>query len=317
VESPLETSAVEELRALTDLDIQLALASGAKIRELIRQVYARGSAADTEERQAPVQLAKAFAAALEAGAGQFGISTRGNRSRAWWNDAGTIRRRPLEGDWVQELNRILSPAPGSRVRGQTRAEWEAQLSRGGTVSAVGVMYLADESGHEYLFRPRPEEPRLTERFAPPSSGVLSEIRLLARSGSARFIVTTEPAELGHDILPHVPALVLDPTWRSIYVCTADSGAAREAFSLALAEDPDRWASELEALRAFHFDVVTVDLPSHRPDWAATALDVASVAFILWPADADTRPAHEAGIRWALRIAGEDHRLDWALEPLHP
>ena len=60
------------------------------------------------------------------------------------------------------------------------------------------------------------------------------------------------------------------------------------------------AAELAALRAFHFDVVTVDLAGEGPAWGEGALDVASVAFILWPAGDDTTPAVQAGIRWALR-----------------
>ena len=46
VESPIKTKAVDELRARTDLEIDLALASPSKIRELIREIYARASAAD-------------------------------------------------------------------------------------------------------------------------------------------------------------------------------------------------------------------------------------------------------------------------------
>ncbi|MDA0311140.1 MAG: hypothetical protein O2992_03360 [Gemmatimonadetes bacterium] len=46
---------------------------------------------------------------------------------------------------------------------------------------------------------------------------MSEIRLLARSGSARFVVTSNPSSLGHEILPHLPLLLLDPSWRSIYI----------------------------------------------------------------------------------------------------
>ena len=47
-----------------------------------------------------------------------------------------------------------------------------------------------------------------------------------------------------------------------------------------------------------------------------ALDIASVAFLYWPADEDTRPAVEAGMRWQLEIEqGADERLEWSLEAL--
>lgn len=318
VESPVRTAAVDELEARTDLRIELALASAANIREVIRQVYARGTAAEDGERPHPVSLAEAFGLALEAGSGRFGISTRGTSSWVWWDDTGTIRRRPLSGLWESELEKFLDPGPATHIDGETmRAQWEAQLSREGVTQPVEVRYLADESGHEFLFLPIQPSSRLRDRFPPPGEAVMSEVRMLARSGSARFVVTTEPEELGHEILPHLPALLLDPSWRSIYVNARDTAAADEAFSLKMPSDPDQWAKELETLRAFHFDVVTVDLRGNQSDWAGTALDVASVAFLLWGSDEDRRPAYEAGIRWELHIArAEGGSLEWTLEPLH-
>ena len=123
---------------------------------------------------------------------------------------------------------------------------------------------------------------------------MSEIRLLARSGSARFVVTASPDELGHDILPHLPLILLDPSWRSIYINASEQQAEHEAFSLRMPREPDKWAAELETLRAFHFDVVTVDLTGNRSDWASTALDVASVAFLLWPMEEDRRAGARRG-----------------------
>lgn len=316
VESPLKTGAVDELHKRTNLRIDLALASADKIRELIRQVFARGTAAEEADRPAPIHLTEAFAEALEAAAPRFGVSTRGHRSWAWWDDAGTIRRRPLEGLWESELERLMVPPPRDHVQGAERAQWDASLNREGVVTPVEVRYLADESGHEYLFRPAKAQEVVADRFPPPNPGVVSEIRLLARSGSARFVVTADPDELGHDILPHLPLLLLDPSWRSIYINASEQKAADEAFSVRMPRDPEKWATELETLRAFHFDVVTVDLTGNRSDWASTALDIASVAFLLWPMEEDRRPAHDAGIRWELHIARlEGNRLEWTLEPL--
>ncbi len=317
VESPIKTEAVDELRTRTDLNVELALASPSKIRELIRQVYARGTAADENERRAPLELAEALDAVLEAAAPRFGISGRGSRSWVWWDDGGTIRRRPLAGDWRAELERVLEPGPKRKAKGQVRAEWSGELNRAGFVTPVDVHFLADESGLEYLFLPQQGESALQGRFPLPSAGILTEIRLLVRSGAARFVVTADPPQLGHEILPHLPALLLDPSWRSIYINAQDQPAAREAFSHRLATDPDTWAAELDTLRAFYFDVVTVDLSGGDSGWTGSALDVASVAFLLWTKEADVRPAYEAGIRWQLHIEREDDgQMDWTLEPLH-
>ena len=316
VDSPLKTDAVDELAARTDRKIQLALASSNKIRELVRQVFARAVARDEAERPEPVTLHDGLGLALNAAAARFGISTRQTRSWFWYDDSGTVRRRLLDGPWQPELDRVLDPPASSQVQGMDRARFSGRMTRNALVTPVEVRYFADETGHEWLFRPVQERSLLQERFSAPPPGILTEIRLLCRSGSARFIITADPDTFGHEVLPHLPALLLDPSWRNININADDQHAATEAFSLQMPGDPEKWAAELETLRAFHFDVVTVDLTGNAENWASTALYVASVAFLLWPLRADRRPAWEAGIRWELHLQKEGGRLDWSLEPLH-
>ena len=318
VESPMDSAALDELRSRTDLRIDLALASAANIREVVRQVYARGTAAEEAQDSSPIGLGEAFGEALEVASARFGISTRGNRSWAWWDDSGTIRRRPLAGLWESIIEKYVDPPPSAEIAdATTRTRWDAQLTHEGIVQPVEIRYLSDESGHEFLFRPVREGSSLADRFSSPSEGLRAEIRMLARSGSARFVVTSDPKELGHEILPHLPVLLLDPTWRSIYVNAQDSDAAEETFSFKMPKDPGQWAEELDTLRAFHFDVVTVDLTGNESDWAGSALDVASVAFLLWPADKERDAASQAGIRWEMHITRADGgRLEWSLKPLH-
>jgi hypothetical protein len=315
VGSPFSGGPVEELRARTQLEIALALASPSKIRELIREVYARGSAADEDAPSRPVDLARALDTALQVVAPRFGVSVRGTQAWAWWDDGGTIRRRALAGNWLAELEAALDPAPELAVRAQDRVFWTARLTRAGIVTPVVVGFLADESGCEYVFQPSRGAAAAERRFAPPPAGVVSEVRLLARTGKARFVVTTEPRALGHELLPHLPQLLFDPGWRSIYVHSQDRRGEVEAFSFRLPAARDEWSGELEALRAFHFDVATVDLDVDQPDWTGLALDVASVAFVLWTDDA-LEPAHQAGIRWNLHVARpSDGGLEWSLQPL--
>jgi hypothetical protein len=316
VESPFRTAALDELETRTGLEIELALASPTNIREAIQQVYARGAPAEEGAQQKPVDLESAFREALGAASSAFGVSTRGPRASAWWDDSGTVRRRPLRHGWEAELEQLLEPPPRDRIASSSRATWEATLDRDGVPTPVEVRYLADESGRELLVRPVGERPALEDRFSTPGRGLVSEVRMLARSGSARFIVTTEPSELGHEILPHLPGLLLDPSWRSLHILREDREPPAGVFAFRLPTDPERWTSELEALRAFHFDVVTVDLPGDRADWADRALAVAPVAFFLWPASEQRKIALDAGIRWDLHIvAAEGHRLAWSLEPL--
>jgi hypothetical protein len=130
VESPMNTAAVDELQSRTDLRIELALASAANIREVVRQVFAKGTAAEESQDPTPVGLGEAFGEALAAASARFGISTRGNRSWAWWDDAGTIRRGPLSGVWESVIDRFVDPSPATEIDdGTVRARWEAELSR--------------------------------------------------------------------------------------------------------------------------------------------------------------------------------------------
>jgi len=255
-------------------------------------------------------------AILADAAPRFGISVRGDRSTAWWDDRGTIRRRQLSGDWRSSLNAMMMPGPAEETSGKLRTQWEAELYRSGSITPIEIDFIADESGSEFLIKPLAPAVPLEERFTPPPEGIVSEIRILARSGRARFIVVVGPEDLGRDILPHLPSLLLDPSWRSIYVNAQDQSAAEEAFSLRMPDDPQTWASEIEALRAFRFDVVTVDLSGGDKGWAGSALDIGSVAFLLWQESDDVRPAIEAGIRWRLRIDKDaDGHLEWSLESL--
>jgi hypothetical protein len=316
VESPLKTKAVDELRARTNLDIQLALASPSTIRELVRQVHARAAAADEEAQRQPIGISEALDLVSAAGAARFGISERGPRASVWWDDAGTIRRRLLSGDWHADLGRSLQPDLEALTRLHSRRDWSGELRRGGPAIPLDIHYLADESGKEIVFHARPPAPTETVTFPAPPEGIVSEVRLLARSGAARFLVTTQPPALGHEILPHLPELLLDPTWRGVYVHSSHRRAAAAAFSQRLSEDHEKWRAEIDALRVFQFDVATIDLPGGEPGWMTSALDLASMAFLLWTGGVDPEPVHAAGIRWRLHIARRDgDELDWSLEPL--
>lgn len=317
VDSPMKTEAVDQLQARTDLKIELALASPHVIRDLIRQVYARAAAFEEGDRPVPMSLEQVFGMALDVASHRFGISARGVRAWGWFDDSGTIRRRPLDSLWEVQLRDMLVPALPPDVAAKGRGQWTAQIQRKGIMSSVDVRYMGDETGQEFLFRPIHERLVLEERFSPPPPGILSEIRLLARSGSARFLVLTEPHDLGYEILPHLPLLLLDPAWRGLYVNDKEGGAAKEAFSLDLpASYPERWKEELEAVRAFHFDVVTVDLGGSPSSWLDLCLDLAACAFVRWDPSEKLRIAYEAGIRWELKIVHADSgSLQWSLEPL--
>jgi hypothetical protein len=318
VDSPMRTEAVEELAARSDRPIELALASGERIRQVIQQVYSRVQAPDEATRLAPVSLSAGLALVLEAASGRFGVAVRQHRAWFWYQDGGTVRRRRLEGTWEAELDRLVTPPPSTRVVANERARFRAHLNREGVVTSVDVEFIAAPGGREYLFRPIEERSVLHERFPPPTSGLLAEIRLIARSGSARFLLVAEPAELGPEILPHLPALLLDPAWRGVHLSTGNAEAPADVFQIRLTGEPAERTRELENLRDFGFDAVTADLTTGDVDLAEAVADVAAVAFLLLPPAAAGRPAFGAGVHWELRVArAEGGRLTWSLQPLRP
>jgi hypothetical protein len=214
------------------------------------------------------------------------------------------------------MERAFRPSVLAMTAERDRREWSGELARTGFVTSVEAHFLSDESGQEYLFHPRPLVSPARVSYPPPPGGILSEVRLLARSGNARFVFTSAPPELGHDLLPHLPELLLDPSWRSIYLHSRERPAASQVFSHRLAKDRDSWRAEIESLRAFQFDAVAVDLAGGEGDWLASALDLGAVSFLLWADGADVGPAFAAGIRWHLHVARrKEGQLDWSLEPL--
>lgn len=316
-DSPMKDDAVEHLQAQTGCEVVLSLSSPTIVRDTIRQVYAMASASD-EEPGAPVDLSEAVGIVVLLESPRFGISVRGALARFWWDEDGVIRRRPLSGDWRGSLDRSLSPSPSEVSADGPRSTWEARLTTGSTGLRVRVESLVDESGRELLFVPVSRPQSVRDRFSAPPEGIVSEIRLLARSGAARFLVHTASDRASREIIPHLPELTLDPSWRSIYLHSADSDGADETFSIRLSGDPALWMDELNELRPFHFDVVTVDLEGGDPGWAEVALDMAAVTFLYWPRADDTSAMYGFGVRWVLRVErGDGDTLNWSLEALNP
>jgi hypothetical protein len=296
--------------------VELALCPAELVRELVDEVL--GQEADAPPEPAgSVGLEEGFGQALGAGTERFGISTRQHSSWFWWEEGGSIRRCRLRGMWRSDLEELLVPPPGERVQGRHRATWAGQIKRRGMVDPVEVRYLSDDAGHEYVFRPARRRVRAEERFGAPSAALRAEVRLLAGAGSARFLVVAEPAALGHEILPHLPILLLDPSRRAVHVHVGARSGASDAFSVTMPRDTAEWPAELEILRAFDFDAVTADLAGREEAWGEAVLGLGRVAFLLWPADREPRGAFELGVRWTLRVTRDPGgQLDWSLAPLH-
>jgi type IV pilus assembly protein PilB len=224
VDSPVRTAAVDDIERMAGLRIELALASSGKIRELIRQVYARiGSSQDRQASSIPGNLTEFIAVALEQGAQRFGVSLRGHRATGWYETPTEVQRGLLTGTWDEELDRLVTPSLAEQVAGRSKSTWSGKILSKGIEYAIAVSYMSSQMGKELLFARAETRSAIYERFPPPSAAVLSEVNLLVRSGSARFAVTSSPSEIGKELLPHLPDLLLDPTWRTVHLRSADPG----------------------------------------------------------------------------------------------
>jgi type IV pilus assembly protein PilB len=316
IDSPLKSEPVEELRRKTGLEVELALASPDRIRELIREVYARvGGTEEAPEAHTPTAMGEFMGTALDRGAGLMGISVRGKKATGWYEVRGRVRRRLLASTWEEDLESLLDPPP-SEVGGRSPARWSARIAREGAQRAVEVRRLASASGAEYVIRAEEEGAALRERFPPPHRGVLEEIRLLVRSGSGRFAVTGAPPDSAREALPFLPTLLLDPGIRSVHLREEDAAEPEAVFSISVPANPHDRRKALRELRSFHFDAVTADLEGDPGQWSAHVLDLAAAVFLVWPEEVDGRIVEDTGIRWQLHVERpEDGGLEWSLAPM--
>ncbi len=314
VDTPIWSDAVEELKNRTRLQVELGLASSSKIRELISEVYAERLPEVREVQRTDVQGLEAFfAEAVRSAALRFGVSVRNGTASGWFEGGDVNQHRALDTAWSTDLENLMSPPP-FEARGESDQDsWVAELVHDGKITTVNVHYLAGGGGEEYVFEAESLDSR--PNFEPPSPSMLSEIRMLVESGSARFVVTTTPSHIGPQILHHLPELLLGGPVRSVAVTDRDEEPTG-VFARTVPPEPDALAAALQGLRTFRFEAVSADLSGNPADWVDALLDVASTVFALWDDERDRQVAHVAGVRWHLKIEEKPGRgLEWVLHPL--
>jgi hypothetical protein len=316
VGSPLRTIAVDDLERMCGLRIDLALASAGKIRELIRQVYSRIGA--SKERQAslvPADLTDFVASALESNASRFGVSLRGHRAIGWFENGAVVQRHLLTSTWEEELDRITAPRLSEQTAGKPLAAWSGQLQSKGASQRVEVSAISSQSAREILFVRTEVRTKLHDRFPQPPSTLLADVNLLVRSGAGRFAFTTSPSETAEEILPYLPLLLLDSTWRTVHIQSVDP-AVDDLFVAVVPMNPTERQKSLNDLRAFRFDAVTAQLSGSLEEWVEGVLELGRVAFVAPQSDSDRIAAQKAGISWELQLERRDSgAMEWSLTPL--
>jgi hypothetical protein len=175
--------------------------------------------------------------------------------------------------------------------------------------------MRSRSGREILFVRTEDRTRVQDRFPPLPSTLLSDVNLLVRSGAGRFALTTSPSETAEEILPYLPLLLFESTWRTVHLQSVDR-AGDDLFVAVIPSSPDEREESLAELRAFRFDAVTAQLSGPLEDWVEAVLDVGRVAFVTCYSDSDRRAAQKAGISWELQLERSDSgAMEWSLTPL--
>lgn len=315
VDSPQKGDVVETLEKRTGLQVQLAMASPAKIRELIREVFDQGTKPEEDPAARPALELEAFLdAALGEGSERLGISARGRQAFGWWEVVGSIRRRRLAVGWSAALERRLAPGVPRDAALPRDDRWDAHLSWEGADVPVSARVLRTAGGEEILLEIAKLRPSRADEPDPPPPSLTAEVRLLNRSGAGRFGLTTDPPELALRLLPELPALLMGPGVRSVHLVAGEPRS--EAFVVRVPEEAGARRDFLRGLRAYQLDALTAELPEPPGEWAAEAVGTAAAVFLPMREPADRQALLEAGVGWELHVRREEgERLAWSLRPL--
>ena len=302
---PLSDAAIREAREMTGCEIQLALASAQRIRELIHVIY--GDPAVVEAARPPISFQEFLGEALDAGADRFGVSVRGGEATGWFK-SDHVERYHLGEGWSVLLNDALEPKPSEKVDLQRTglSRWEGSITRADTPIEVHVQTLVGTGGVEYLFEPVvAPTARTSVRHVVMPTSISTELRLLARSGRSWIGVSGSNLDFVHELLPHLPRMVFEYSVRSVHV-TDQKTLPAGVYSIAANGDP----LLPDTIASYDFDAITVDVRGGRSDVEAL-MRTAPLSFVLL-----SRGIVEHSIDWRLRIersaAGS---LAWDLAPI--
>jgi type IV pilus assembly protein PilB len=311
VAEPLTQEVIAELRRRTGLQVEMALASASRIRELIHEIYdTRDDALTVRDR---VRGAGDFIArALSHGAERFGVSIRGANATGWWRARGRTHRAPLAEGWEAALDTAIQPSPVARIRADQdgHMEWEAEVEYAGITLPLEAQALVGAGGAELLFTPlrnAPLAPAAAELVLPPT--LMTELRLLWRSGSARVAVQAERLEAARALLPLIPSIAVGEQVRALHVNTTGEGGT--VYTLRGVQS-DGFA---ETVASYELDAVTVDLPGEGYPLRGL-LRAAPLALVLLHAPLEETPTQDWGVNWLLTISGEPGGFTWQLRALH-
>jgi type IV pilus assembly protein PilB len=313
VADPMQKQAFDDLRSRTGFEVELALASPTRIRELIRALYG-DTEQPAEEERTPISLVEFFATALDQHPDALGISVRGPVAWAWY-ERDAVHRRALNDGWEDALSEIVRPSPGEQMDSTVEGlvSWTATLNRGGSFMPVDAQALVGAGGVEYLFRPLTAgaASRSMSRSMALPTGIVAELRLLARSGKAVVALASKDPELARAVLPYLPSLVRQEVVRAVHIC-----ADRESMPRVYTIHPRPGDEMFDSLESYRFDSVTVDLSADDYP-VGQILQAAPLSFAYLREPDWQRRLPELGIKWILSADREERGgIAWELRAVN-
>lgn len=310
VANPLENDILEDLHARTGLDVEMALASASRIRELIRVIYGDNAATKTPDIT-PVRLSDMMTDALAAGSERIGISVRGSNATGWFATRNARERRVLLDGWDTMLEDMVDPSPfaaSTDFAAGGMQKFTANLNHGGSDVAVEVQVMKSTSGTEFLLRPsKGGGSRKAGGVVLPLS-VAAELKLLARVGNARVGLPAGEDDFVRDITSLLPGLVFGDGVRAAHV--ALKSEIPGIYTL-IASDDDDFISTIEA---YDFDALSTDLPITDKRFSAI-VRTAPITFA-YVDNANRAALDGAGINWLLLVSRDQDALAWELRPVN-
>lgn len=309
VSDPLHSETINELRTLTGCDIEMALASAARIRELIHSVYEAQAHQIADD--SPVALAELIDDAVEQGADRFGISIRGSSATGWWRTHTTSHRATLLDGWRDDLEDRIRPSPLDQLSGAgtARVRWAASLRRTAAELPLEAEAMAGTGGAEILFRPvsrAGDAPLPRDIVLPP--GVVRELRMLWRGGDARVGVGANRTGEARALLPLLPALSLGEHVRAAHI--TETGESDGVYTLQASGD----VTFAESVTDCELDAVTIDLPADGYP-VHELLRSAPLTFMLLDEPEERAAPGSWGLNWLLTITGQSGSYTWDLRAL--
>jgi hypothetical protein len=309
VADPLHEEVVDDLRKRTGCDVEVALASADRIRQLIHRVYSDSS---TYRRVARgrIDVSALISRALDSGAERFGVSVRGGAATGWWQARDGTHRAPLVDGWEAALAEAISPPFGERIAATSHGvvEWDATLGRDGRALRLQARALIGRGGAELLFVPLQKPvPAVAAGDLMLPAGIIAELQLLWGGGSATVGVFS-PDDRARALLPFLPTFALGESVRTAHITSAADEAAPPGV-LTLAPSGDEFVADVAAHR---LDALTVDLASNEFP-AAELTRAAPMVFVLVDV---AEPSAAAGLGWLLTVSGEPGAFAWDLRALH-